>query len=115
MYCGPYEVPAQPGGLEQAFPLGEALVGGKSRPRKSLARPPWGTLTLAELQCPWTTPSRGQRVLKTPGSHRMFFTLFLNLLEKEMATHSSTHAWKIPWTEERGRLWCMGSQIVVHD
>ena len=25
-------------------------------------------------------------------------------LEKEMATHSSTLAWKIPWTEERGRL-----------
>ena len=50
MYCRPYEVPAQPGGLEQAFPLGEALVGGKSHPRKSLAGPPWGTLTLAELQ-----------------------------------------------------------------
>ena len=31
-------------------------------------------------------------------------------LEKEMATHSSTLAWKIPWTEERGRLLFMGSQ-----
>ena len=29
-------------------------------------------------------------------------------LEKEMATHSSTLAWKIPWTEERGRLQSMG-------
>ena len=28
-------------------------------------------------------------------------------LEKEMATHSSTLAWKIPWTEEAGRLWSM--------
>ena len=27
-----------------------------------------------------------------------------DLLEEEMATHSSTHAWKIPWTEEPGRL-----------
>ena len=36
-------------------------------------------------------------------------------LEKEMATHSSTLAWKIPWTEERDRLWSMGSQIVGHD
>ena len=27
-----------------------------------------------------------------------------DLLEKEMATHSSTLAWKIPWTKERGRL-----------
>ena len=31
-------------------------------------------------------------------------------LEKEMATHSSTLAWKIPWMEEPGRLECMGSQ-----
>ena len=30
-------------------------------------------------------------------------------LEKEMATHSSTIAWKIPWTEEPGRLQSMGS------
>ena len=36
-------------------------------------------------------------------------------LEKEMATHSSTHAWKIPWTEEPGRLQSMGSQTVGHD
>ena len=36
-------------------------------------------------------------------------------LEKEMATCSSTLAWKIPWTEERGRLQSMGSQRVGHD
>ena len=36
-------------------------------------------------------------------------------LEKEMATHSSTLAWKIPWTEEPGRLRSMGSQRVGHD
>ena len=36
-------------------------------------------------------------------------------LEKEMATHSSTIAWKIPWTEEPGRLQSMGSQTVGHD
>ena len=35
--------------------------------------------------------------------------------EKEMATHSSTLAWKIPWTEEPGRLQSMGSQRVGHD
>ena len=33
-----------------------------------------------------------------------------DILEKEMATHSSTLAWKIPWTEEPGRLQSMGSQ-----
>ena len=33
-----------------------------------------------------------------------------DLLEKEMATHSSTLVWKMPWTEEPGRLQSMGSQ-----
>ena len=36
-------------------------------------------------------------------------------LEKEVATHSSTLAWRIPWTEEPGRLRSMGSQRVRHD
>ena len=36
-------------------------------------------------------------------------------LEKEMATHCSTLAWKIPWTKEPGRLQSMGSQRVGHD
>ena len=36
-------------------------------------------------------------------------------LEKEMAIHSSTIAWKIPWTEEPGRLQSIGSQRVGHD
>ena len=36
-------------------------------------------------------------------------------LEKETATHSSTLAWKIPWTEEPGRLQSMGSQTVGHN
>ena len=36
-------------------------------------------------------------------------------LEKEMATHSSILAWKIPWTEEDGRLQSMGLQRVGHD
>ena len=36
-------------------------------------------------------------------------------LEKEMATHFSTLAWEIPWTEEPGRLQSMGLQRVGHD
>ena len=36
-------------------------------------------------------------------------------LEKEMATHSSTLAWKMPWTEKRGRLQSLGSQRVGRD
>ena len=36
-------------------------------------------------------------------------------LEKEMATHSSTLAWKIPWMEKPSRLQRVGSQRVRHD
>ena len=38
-----------------------------------------------------------------------------DLLEKEMATHSSTLAWKIPWMEESGGLQSTGLQRVGHD
>ena len=38
-----------------------------------------------------------------------------DLLEKAMATYSSTLVWKIPWMEEPGRLQPMGSQRVGHD
>ena len=38
-----------------------------------------------------------------------------DLLEKEMATHSSILAWTIPWTEETGRLQSMGLQRVRRD
>ena len=38
-----------------------------------------------------------------------------DLLEKEMATHSSLPAWRIPWTEELGGLQSMGSQRVRQD
>ena len=43
------------------------------------------------------------------------FTFYSHALEKEMATHSSTLAWKIPWMEEPGGLQSMGSLGVRHD
>ena len=43
------------------------------------------------------------------------FTFHFHALEKEMATHSSTLAWKIPRTEEPGGLQSMGSLRVGHD
>ena len=36
-------------------------------------------------------------------------------LQEGMATHSSTLVWKIPWTEEPGRLQSMGSQRIEHN
>ena len=46
------------------------------------------------------------------------WVLFLTLedpLEKEMATHSNSLAWEIPWTEDPGRLQSMGSQRLRHN
>ena len=43
------------------------------------------------------------------------FSFHFHALEKEMATHSSVLAWKIPWTEEPGALQSMGSLGVGHD
>ena len=43
------------------------------------------------------------------------FTFHFHTLEKEMATHASVLAWKIPWVEEPGRLQSMGSRRVGHD
>ena len=43
------------------------------------------------------------------------FTFHFHAWEKEMATHSSVLAWRIPWIEEPGGLQFMGSQRVGHD
>ena len=58
-----------------------------------------------------------QRLKRLPG---MWETQVRSLgqedpLEKAMATHSSTPAWRIPWREEPGRLQSMGSQRVGHN
>ena len=61
-----------------------------------------------ELNQTWKAPAYNAGDLGLiPGSGRS--------LEKEMATHSSTLAWKISWTEEPGGLEFMGSQRIWHD
>ena len=55
----------------------------------------------------------GGLVIRNPPVKQETWVQFLDwedLLEKGMATHSSILAWKIPWTEEPGRLQSMGSQ-----
>ena len=47
--------------------------------------------------------------------HPCFVLVYEREVEKAMAPHSSTLAWKIPWTEEPGRLQSMGSRRVKHD
>ena len=91
--------------------------------------------------CPWDSPGKNtgmgchallQGILPTQGSNpgllhsrQIFFTIWASweahnktlafLSEKAMATHSSTLAWKIPWTEGPGRLQSMGSLGVGQD
>ena len=55
------------------------------------------------------------RYKKSTMEPEWFCYLLQVLAEKAMATHSSTLAWKIPWTEEPGRLQSMGLQRVRHD
>jgi len=45
----------------------------------------------------------------------LYFIPPIPAMEKEMATHSSILAWRIPWTEEPGGLQSTGSQRVGHD
>ena len=58
-----------------------------------------------------------EKVKRLPGMRetRVRFLGREDSLEKEMAIHSSTLAWKIPWTEELGGLQSMGSRRVGHD
>ena len=47
--------------------------------------------------------------------HIIIMNVYTFILEKEIATHSSVLAWRIPWMGEPGRLQSMGSQRVRHD
>ena len=63
---------------------------------------------------PYTGASRVALVLKNPsakaGDMKCVFDPWEEPLKEEMANHSSTPAWEIPWTEEPGRLQSMGLQ-----
>ena len=62
-------------------------------------------------------PILAQRVKRLPAMQetRIRFLDQEDPMEKEMATHSGTLAWKTPWTEKPGRLQSMGSPRVGHD
>ena len=67
-------------------------------------------------QVPWTSlVAQMVKRLSTMQEAQVRSLVHEDPLEKEMAIHSSTIAWKIPWTEEPGRLESMGSQRVGHD
>ena len=63
----------------------------------------------------YTLISRVYKILEEHGPKSLYGVECCVWSEKAMAPHSSTLAWKIPWTEEPGRLQFMGSQRVGHD
>ena len=81
----------------------------------------WGLEWRRSRYCQQTIRScKRQRILLQVSWDHVFvntsiFHFYSPEPEKAMATHSSTLAWKIPWTEEPGRLQSMGSQRVGHD
>ena len=64
----------------------------------------WASLVAQMVKC---LPAVWETWVRSPG--------WEDPLEKEIATHSSTLAWKIPWMEEPSRLQSMGSQRIRHD
>ena len=64
----------------------------------------WASLVAQRLKC---LPPMRETWVRSLGQE--------DLLEKEMVTHSSILAWRIPWTEKPGRLQSMGSQRVRQD
>ena len=67
---------------------------------------------------PWGPSPLVDQIVKNPPAVRETRVRTLgweDLLEKEVANHSSTLAWKIPWMEEPGRLQSLWSQRVGHD
>ena len=95
------------------FILGKSKIGGKGRRRQ------WHPLQYSCLENPmdggawWAT---GHEVAKSRTRLSDFtFTFHFHELEKEMATHSSVLAWRIPGTGEPGGLPSMGSPRVRHD
>ena len=89
------------------YPSGGGLIIGKA----------FCDLVIGKVFCGFWAPLVAQRLKHLPAMRE---TRVRSLgredpLEKEMATHSSILAWRIPWREEPGRLQSMGSQRVGHD
>ena len=73
----------------------------------------WSKRTVGKEERNGTGGKPGETQTNEPGGWR--FSIQKPFMEKAMAPHSSTLAWKIPWTEEPGRLQSMGSRRVEHD
>ena len=73
----------------------------------------------SQLSCqqglPWSLSGKESSAMQEPQEMRVWILGQEDALEEGMATHSSILAWRIPWTEEPGRLQSIGSQRVGYD
>ena len=99
------------------FGLKEAETNGYSAQNEGLANVAWQAPRFEAHSCVRGLSRIVQSVKNLPAMQetRVRFLGQEDPLEKEMATHSSIFTWRIPWTEEPGRLQFMGSQRVAHD
>ena len=68
------------------------------------------------MKCPVMSYEMSMALVPKGKTHLNYITILILLfMEKAMAPHFSTLAWKIPWMEEPGRLQSMGSLRVRHD
>ena len=99
--------------MEQHLPWGHNM---RNRPRDSQKHWQWHDQTSETTQAdPCLETAYKTNPLTYYWSGFLLLVTKSMLLEKAMATHSSTLAWKTPWMEEPGRLQSMGSQRVGHD
>ena len=80
----------------------------------------WGLIESDTTEATWQADPFGSAVKNPPAVQKMqeMWVGSLgpeNLLEEGMATHSNILTWRIPWTEQPGGLWSMGSERVGHD
>ena len=80
----------------------------------------WGLIESDTTEATWQADPFGSAVKNPPAVQKMqeMWVGSLGpekLLEEGMATHSNILTWRIPWTEQPGGLWSMGSERVGHD
>ena len=101
-----WEIPwtEEPGGLQSGVAKSQTRLSDFAFHFQSICKQFWASLVAQRLK---HLPAMQETWVRSLGQE--------NPLEKEMATHSSTLAWRIPWTEEPGGLQSTGSQRVRHD
>ena len=97
------------------WPVGMALPGYTGPLLQKATSPTLGNITNPPNLWEASLVAQSVKILPVIQATQLRFLGREDPLEKEMVTHSSILAWRIPWTEKPGRLQSLGSQRVRHD